>query len=68
MQAMLDSSQHLYFVNNNRKISLTHFIVDHGAWVNIKAWKECIEHNIKKRIAESLERSKLRTHLKHNGK
>lgn len=64
MSALLDSSQYLFFLQNNRKIYLTNFIVDHGIWSNVRMWKECIELNIRQKMAESAERLKLRLTIK----
>jgi hypothetical protein len=43
---------------------LTHFLVDHGIFSNIRVWKACIELNVKTKIADSNERSKRREQLK----
>ena len=39
---------------------MTHFVVDHGIWSNVRMWKECIDLNIKKKMSESTERMKAR--------
>ena len=64
MSALLDSSQNLYFLQNNRKIYLTTFLVDHGIWSNIRMWKECIELNIKSKMHDSTERMRIRENMK----
>jgi len=64
ISAMLDSSQHLYFLENNRKVYLTRYIVDHGIWSNVRMWKECIDLNIKRKMNESTERINARNKLK----
>ena len=61
LSAILDSSQFLHFLQNNRKIYLTNYIVDHGIWSNnIRAWKECIERNVAMKMQESAERIRRR--------
>ena len=61
MSAMLDSSSYLYFLSSDkRKTTLAHFMVDHGIWQDINAWKQCIELNIKTKMHESAERLKRR--------
>ena len=56
ISAVLESSQQLFFLENNRKTYLTQYIVDHGIWSNVRMWKECIELNIKRKMNESTER------------
>lgn len=58
LTAMLDSAQNIFFVKNNRKMYLTHFLVDHGIWSNLRVWKACIELNISNKIKEANERLK----------
>lgn len=43
---------------------LTHFIMDHGIWADVQAWKECIAINIKDKMEESSERTKRRQQQK----
>lgn len=62
LRAMLESSSYLYHVSGltKRKSLLTHFIMDHGIWADLNAWKECITINIKDKMDESTERSRRR--------
>lgn len=62
LRAMLESSSYLYHVSGltKRKSLLTHFIMDHGIWADVQAWKECISINIRDKIEESSERTKRR--------
>lgn len=62
LRAMLESSSYLYHVSTQtkRKSLLTHFIMDHGIWADLQAWKECIDINIKDKMEESSERAKRR--------
>jgi hypothetical protein len=53
MTAMLEAAQNIYFVKNNRKMYLTHFIVDHGIWSNVRVWKSCIELNINNKMTDA---------------
>jgi len=39
---------------------LTHFLVDHGIWSNVRVWKACIELNIKTKMTDAQERLKKR--------
>jgi hypothetical protein len=43
---------------------MTHFVVDHGIWSNVRMWKECIDLNIKRKMSESTERMKARNKQK----
>lgn len=53
---MLESSSFIYFVENNRRTLVTHYIWDHGIWRDIDAWRQCIEVNIQDKMAETKER------------
>lgn len=62
LRAMLESSSYLQFTSphTKRKTLLTHFIMDHGIWSDIWAWKECISINIREKMEESSQRIKKR--------
>ena len=60
LRAMLESSAHIYHVNNNRRYLVTHYIWDHGIWRDIEAWRSCIEVNIKDKMKDAAERIKKR--------
>lgn len=62
LRAMLESSSYLYYISSvtKRKSLLTHFIMDHGIWADVQAWKQCIFINISDKMKESAERIKRR--------
>mmetsp|Transcript_34714 Transcript_34714/g.25855 ORF Transcript_34714/g.25855 Transcript_34714/m.25855 type:complete len:175 (+) Transcript_34714:964-1488(+) len=39
---ILESSQHVHYIHNNRKTFLAGLLCDHGIWQDANIWKECI--------------------------
>lgn len=58
--AILESSSYIYFQERQRKKPLNLFLLDHGIWQDTGCWRDCIEKQVKIRIAESQERLKRR--------